>query len=108
MTGNQPFGRLRGLYVFVISAFVFACNSSENSGPQSTTQPSSVSAPDSTAVLPNIQLPPGFKLTIFAQVPGARSMCMSDKGTLFVGTMKGQVYAVKDADGNGVADKVYT
>jgi glucose/arabinose dehydrogenase len=107
MTANQVLARLHGQFVLLISVFLFACNGNENPAPQSTAQPSKTS-PDSAAIVPNIQLPAGFKLSIFAQVPGARSMCLSDKGTLFVGTMSGKVYAVKDADGNGVADKVYT
>lgn len=57
-----------------------------------------------------IKLPPGFSISIYADdVPGARSMTLSPDGTLFVGTRtKGNVYAVRDEDGNGMADKVYT
>ena len=58
--------------------------------------------------LNKIKLPPGFKINVFAQVPDARSMCWGSKGTLFVGTKSGNVYAVVDKDKNGVADKVYT
>ena len=45
--------------------------------------------------LERIKLPPGFEITVFAQVPGARSMALGDKGTLFVGTRGSKVYAVK-------------
>lgn len=56
-----------------------------------------------------IKLPTGFQIHVFAEAPGARSMCYGAKGTLFVGTMgEGKVYAIVDKDGNGVADKVYT
>lgn len=59
--------------------------------------------------LDKIKLPAGFKINVFAEVPNARSMCLSDKGTLFVGTMgEGKVFAVEDNDRNGIADKVYT
>jgi glucose/arabinose dehydrogenase len=59
--------------------------------------------------LDKIKLPEGFKINVFAEVPNARSMCLSDKGTLYVGTMgEGKVYAVVDNDHNGIADKVYT
>jgi len=59
--------------------------------------------------LDKIKLPPGFKISVFAEVPNARSMTLSPKGTLFIGNRKGdKVYAVVDKDKNGVADAVYT
>lgn len=60
--------------------------------------------------LEKIQLPGNFQISVFAEVPGARSMCWGSKGTLFVGSMgdANKVYAVVDSDKNGVADKVYT
>jgi glucose/arabinose dehydrogenase len=55
-----------------------------------------------------IQLPPGFSISVFAEVPDARSMCRGEKGTLFVGNRsKDKVYAVVDEDNDGRADKVY-
>ncbi len=59
--------------------------------------------------LDKISLPPGFKIETFAvDVPNARSMCLSPNGTLFVGTRgKGDVYALKDTDGDFKADKFY-
>lgn len=46
--------------------------------------------------LEKIQLPPGFKITIYADpVPNARQMALGDKGTLFVGSRDaGNVYAI--------------
>lgn len=47
--------------------------------------------PSKSLALPihKIKLPPGFKLSLFArEVPNARSMTLSPKGTLFVGTRK--------------------
>ena len=59
--------------------------------------------------LDNIKLPPGFHVAIFAEVPNARSMTLSPKGTVFVGNRGGdKVYAVVDADRDGKADNVYT
>ena len=59
--------------------------------------------------LDKIVLPPGFKISVFAEVPDARSMCYGEKGTLFVGNrQRNKVYAVRDEDKDGVADKVYT
>lgn len=58
--------------------------------------------------LDKIVLPPGFKISVFAEVPNARSLCLGDKGTLFVGNrQKDKVYAVRDENNDGVADKVY-
>lgn len=56
-----------------------------------------------------IQLPDGFKISVFADsVENARSMTLSPNGTLFVGTRgKGSVYAVRDEDGDMLADSVY-
>jgi len=61
--------------------------------------------------LESIQLPKGFKISLFASVPGARSMALSSDGTLFVGSggMNGEhnrVYAVRDLDKDGVGESV--
>ena len=58
--------------------------------------------------LEDIHLPPGFKIAVYANVPNARSMVLSDNGTLFVGNRnEDKVYAVQDTDGDMVADKTY-
>lgn len=44
--------------------------------------------------LEKIKLPPGFEINLHARVPGARSLALGDKGTLFVGTRGDKVYAV--------------
>ena len=62
------------------------------------------------AFLKNIELPAGFKIELYAEdVTNARSMCLSPDGTLFVGTRgAGNVYALKDTDGDFKIDKKYT
>jgi len=46
-----------------------------------------------------VRVPPGFQVRLFARVPGARSMALSPKGTLFVGTRgEGNVYAVRPGE----------
>jgi glucose/arabinose dehydrogenase len=58
--------------------------------------------------LEQIKLPDGFKIAIYAEVPNARSMVLSENGTLFVGNRsEDNVYAVLDTDGDMVADKTY-
>jgi glucose/arabinose dehydrogenase len=44
--------------------------------------------------LEEIKLPDNFKIALFATVPGARSLAVGDKGTIFVGTRDSHVYAV--------------
>src|SRR4030095_10917400 len=60
--------------------------------------------------LDRIRLPAGFSIAVFSdQVPGARSMTLSPKGILYVGTRgPGKVYAVLDRDKDGKADEVQT
>jgi glucose/arabinose dehydrogenase len=60
--------------------------------------------------LDKLKLPQGFKVDIYAQgVVNARSMELSPNGTLFVGTRsEGNVYALKDTNGDMKADQVYT
>jgi glucose/arabinose dehydrogenase len=58
--------------------------------------------------LGTITLPPGFAISLYAEVPGARSMTMGPGGTLFVGTRDGFVYAVVDAGDGTKAKEVLT
>jgi glucose/arabinose dehydrogenase len=39
-------------------------------------------------------MPPGFRLSPYAEVPGARHLALAEDGTLFVGTVDDAVYAV--------------
>jgi glucose/arabinose dehydrogenase len=56
-----------------------------------------------------IEMPEGFAISLFACVPGARSMTLGGAGTVFVGTRRGgKVYAVTDRDRDGRADEVTT
>jgi glucose/arabinose dehydrogenase len=58
--------------------------------------------------LDEIVLPPGFEIQLYASdVPNARSMTLSSSGVLFVGTRReGNVYAIRDEDGDFHADEV--
>ena len=58
-----------------------------------------------------IKLPSGFSIEIFSDnVPNARSMIISDEGTIFVGTRdgSGKVYAILDNNGDYSSDTVIT
>lgn len=60
--------------------------------------------------LEKLKLPAGYEVSLYAEgVKNARSMCLSPEGTLYVGTRnEGNVYALKDTDGDMVVDKQYT
>lgn len=59
------------------------------------------------AILPHINVPDGFEVSLYAVVPDARSMAVAPQGTVvFVGTRKDKVWSVVDRDRNRVADEV--
>jgi glucose/arabinose dehydrogenase len=63
-----------------------------------------------------IALPPGFSISIYRdQVPGARSLALSNEGVLYVGTLTdrdrqriGKVYAVTNPEGDATGNEVLT
>ncbi len=60
-------------------------------------------------ILQQLQLPQGFSISIFADnVPNARTLTISENGVVYIGTrQQGDVYAVKDTNADGKADKRY-
>lgn len=61
--------------------------------------------------IPGLILKPGFHLMVWATVPGARSMSVSPRGTVYVGTgglgsNSDSVFAVRDEDGDGKGEAV--
>ena len=60
------------------------------------------------SLLSLIQLPGGFEISVFAEVENARSLAMSPSGVIYVGNRnKDKVYALRDADGDWVADETF-
>ncbi|MBN8654031.1 MAG: sorbosone dehydrogenase family protein [Cytophagales bacterium] len=58
------------------------------------------------SLLMAIKLPPGFSISVFAEVENARSLALSPSGIVYVGNRnEDKVYAVQDSDGDFVADK---
>jgi glucose/arabinose dehydrogenase len=64
-----------------------------------------------------ISLPPGFQIEVYAEgLQAARQMALAADGTVFVGSFGqftgapevGNIYAVRDTDGDGTADEVMT
>ncbi|MDD5034397.1 MAG: PQQ-dependent sugar dehydrogenase [Methylococcaceae bacterium] len=62
------------------------------------------------AWLAKIKLPAGFHITLYTEhTPNARSLALGEDGTVYVGTLaEGKVYALRDEDHDGKADKVLT
>jgi len=54
--------------------------------------------------LDRIELPAGFVIELVARVPGAREMTWGARGTLFVGSAEGSVYALTFPAAGGAAD----
>lgn len=103
--------KLRNIFIGVV--LVAACSSNsdhsdsvpvdgENGSP-------AITEASSKLQLSTIKLPPGFSINVYAEVSNARSMAWSPSGTLFVGNRSGdKVFAVRDMDGDGKADKRWT
>jgi glucose/arabinose dehydrogenase len=63
-------------------------------------------SPEHQAVIQQLHLPAGFKLSIYAEnMPTARSLALADEGVVFVGSRDGAVYALQDKDGDGYAEQ---
>ena len=57
--------------------------------------------------LEEVELPPGFKIDLYAIVPDARHMAVgTNVGVVFVGTRKNRAWAVTDRDKDRTADEV--
>lgn len=98
--------------LFILQNVLISCNQHKGVIDNQTNADSTTQTPEALAKkynLDKVKLPSGFTISVFAEVPNARSMCYGAKGTLFVGNLDGnKIYAVVDNDNNGFADKVYT
>jgi glucose/arabinose dehydrogenase len=62
---------------------------------------------DFSGVLNKIKLPPGFKISIFAEMPKPRQIEVGKpNGVVFVGSRHGHVYSMVDSNRDGVADEI--
>ena len=97
------------LFLFLFASILISCKpqSSETTGTNEAAGDSTTQVEITDARLSKIKLPPGFKINLYAgDVPNARSMTLSPSGILYVGTKdKGNVYALKDENGDGIAEK---
>ena len=91
----------------LILLMLAACNGSKKSG-SIVAQNSNSAELSARYQLNKIKLPPGFQIQVYAEVPNARSMCMSPSGVVYVGNRSERnVYAVVDENKDGKGDKVY-
>ncbi len=97
------------LFMLVLNMGFVSCNDSTQKN-----KVVAISNNDSDALfkkyqLDKIKLPKGFSISVYAEARGARSMTASPSGILYVGSRgEGKVYAIKDENKDGKADKVYT
>ena len=57
--------------------------------------------------LAKLNMPEGFSISIYAEVPNPRQMAMGDDGVIYVGSLRaGKVHAVRDLDGDAKADQI--
>lgn len=63
-------------------------------------------AADAQANLTKLKVPAGFKVEVYAEVPGARQMALGTNGNVYVGTRGNKVYAVVDKNKDRKADQV--
>jgi glucose/arabinose dehydrogenase len=94
MTAAQPEGGI--MIRRIVSAVAFAMALAVSVAGSAIADPEGPSSAIPNAI--HWKVPPGFAVELLASVPGARSMAMGDKGTLFVGTQRaGVVYAIRNA-----------
>ena len=61
-------------------------------------------------IIKQLHVADDFEISIYADdLPNARSLTLGDHGIVYIGTgAEGKVYAVQDANGDGIAEKRYT
>ncbi len=102
--------KVRTIFLLLLHVgYVMACGT-QNEPNEDTNTPVEETPNSDGGVLSQLKLPDGFKIEFWAEgIDNARSMVMSPSGTLFVGTRsEGKVYALKDTDGDNVADQQFT
>jgi len=97
---------------FAFLLLVFACtNNTTSTENDARFEGGEAAITDASKGLPlnTIKLPQGFSIEVFAEVNNARSMAISPSGTVYVGNRnEDKVYAVKDTNGDNIADRRWT
>ena len=96
------------IFVMVLAPILFCCCTGKKSSTQNENVSTGSIALYKKYKLDKIKLPAGFNISIYAEVPNARSITLSPSGILYVGNRsEDKVYAVADVNKDGVADKIY-
>ncbi len=100
---------MKNLLTILITLFCFFSCTGSKKQPQTEIANGDSSSLAKKYNLHKIKLPPGFTISVYAEVPNARSITLSPSGILYVGNRsEDKVYAVADENKDGKADKVYT
>lgn len=94
--------RIRTLKFSTISLFTLLLATSSMQTPAPKASPSS---PDTPPLTTSLRLPAGFRMSLIANVRGARELTIASNGDLFVGTGGRAVYLVPHADDYGAAGR---
>ena len=95
--------------LFFLAGILFFSCAGKRSGKQVEASNTDTGALYKKYNLDKIKLPAGFSISVYAEVPNARSITLSPSGILYVGNRsEDKVYAVVDENKDGKADKVYT
>ena len=96
------------LCLFILAAGINTSCTSATKGQDQEASGGNVDALFKKYNLDKINLPSGFAIAVYAEVPNARSMSLSPAGVVYVGNRsEDKVYAVVDNDKDGIADKVH-
>ncbi len=103
--------KLLVIVVLILMVFTYGCSDNENGTAKKSDNDTTLVTNKDLYVkykLDRVKLPPGFTISVYAEVPNARSMVFGTNGTLFVGNRaEDKVYAVTDSNKDGKSDSVY-
>ena len=97
------------IHFAIITVFVLlaGCNNENDKSPSSANNSEQTNkALFAKYKLDKIHLPEGFQISVYAEVPSVRSICVSPSGTVFAGTRNDKVFAIPDKNQDGNADSV--
>ena len=96
---------------FLITILFFASCSSSNEKPvENPEEPTTPPPTDITTdeELSFLNVPDGFAVQVYAdEIDNARQLALSESGTLFIGSRRDKVHAVKDRDNDGRTDTTF-
>jgi len=103
-------GQLSSSQITQLAEYLMPANAAARKAAASAGDAPAAPVPAKPSALSSLKLPKGFQIAVYAdKVEGARELAVTDSGLVFVGSTKaGKVYALVDADKDGVAERVVT